>query len=57
LFRAWIGRTGFGRHTRSAFAAVDPNKHRLSMPYCQQKNDINRFLAGFDEYKREKKLA
>ena len=34
----------------------DPNKLRLSMPYHLQKNDINRSLEGFDEYKREKRL-
>jgi hypothetical protein len=26
------------------------------MPYHLQKNDINRSLEGFDEYKREKRL-
>ena len=35
----------------------DPNKLRLSTPYYLQKKDIDRFLAKFDEYKREKKLA
>lgn len=35
----------------------DPNKLRLSTPYYLQKNDIDRFLAKFDEYKREKKIA
>ncbi len=33
----------------------DPHKLRLSTPYYLQKKDIDRFLAGFDEYKREKK--
>ncbi|MFZ0733171.1 MAG: aminotransferase class V-fold PLP-dependent enzyme [Candidatus Sulfotelmatobacter sp.] len=35
----------------------DPHKLRLSTPYYIQRNDIDRFLAKFDEYKREKKLA
>jgi isopenicillin-N epimerase len=35
----------------------DPNKLRLSTPYYLQKQDIDRFLAKFDEYKREKKMA
>jgi len=35
----------------------DPNKLRLSTPYYLQRKDIDRFLAKFDEYKREKKLA
>ncbi|HET9304525.1 MAG TPA: aminotransferase class V-fold PLP-dependent enzyme [Candidatus Sulfotelmatobacter sp.] len=35
----------------------DPNKLRLSTPYYLQKKDIDRFLAKFDDYKREKKLA
>lgn len=32
----------------------DPHKLRLSTPYYLQKGDIERFLAGFDEYKRQK---
>jgi len=32
----------------------DPHKLRLSTPYYLQKKDIDRFLAKFDEYKREK---
>jgi len=32
----------------------DPNKLRLSTPYYLQKEDIDRFLARFDEYKRTK---
>ena len=32
----------------------DPNKLRLSTPYYLQKEEINRFLAAFDEYKRIK---
>lgn len=32
----------------------DPHKLRLSTPYYLQKRDIERFLAGFDEYKRQK---
>jgi isopenicillin-N epimerase len=35
----------------------DPHKLRLSTPYYLQKKDIDRFLAKFDEYKREKKTA
>jgi len=35
----------------------DPHKLRLSTPYYLQKGDIDRFLAKFDEYKREKKSA
>lgn len=35
----------------------DPNKLRLSTPYYLQKKDIDRFLAKFDDYKREKKMA
>jgi isopenicillin-N epimerase len=33
----------------------DPHKLRLSTPYYLQKTDVDRFLAKFDEYKREKK--
>jgi isopenicillin-N epimerase len=36
---------------------AEPNKLRLSTPYYLSKADIDRFLAKFDEYKREKKLA
>jgi isopenicillin-N epimerase len=32
----------------------DPYKLRLSTPYYLQKKDIDRFLATFDEYRREK---
>lgn len=35
----------------------DPNKLRLSTPYYLQKKDIDRFLAGFDEYRTEKHSA
>jgi isopenicillin-N epimerase len=35
----------------------DPYKLRLSTPYYLQKADIDRFLAKFDEYRREKKTA
>ena len=35
----------------------DPHKLRLSTPYYLQKKDIERFLAKFDEYKRENKIA
>jgi len=31
----------------------DPSKLRLSTPYYLSKGDIDRFLAAFDEYKRE----
>jgi isopenicillin-N epimerase len=34
----------------------DPHKLRLSTPYYMQKKDIDRFLAKFDEYRREKKV-
>lgn len=33
----------------------DPYKLRLSTPYYLQKADLDRFLAKFDEYRREKK--
>ena len=36
---------------------AEPNKLRLSTPYYLSKADIDRFLAKFDDYKREKKLA
>ena len=32
----------------------DPNKLRISTPYYLQKKDIDRFLAKFDDYKKEK---
>jgi isopenicillin-N epimerase len=35
----------------------DPHKLRLSTPYYLQRKEIDRFLAGFDEYRREKKVA
>jgi hypothetical protein len=35
----------------------DPPKLRLSTPYHLQKKDVDRFLAKFDEYKKEKRLA
>jgi selenocysteine lyase/cysteine desulfurase len=35
----------------------DPHKLRLSTPYYLQKKDIDRFLARFDDYKREKKIG
>jgi hypothetical protein len=35
----------------------EPNKLRISTPYYLQKKDIDRFLAKFDDYKREKKLT
>lgn len=35
----------------------DPYKLRLSTPYYLQKADIERFLAKFDEYRRERKTA
>jgi selenocysteine lyase/cysteine desulfurase len=34
----------------------DPHKLRLSTPYYLQKNDIDRFLARFDEYKKSRGL-
>jgi isopenicillin-N epimerase len=34
----------------------DPHKLRLSTPYYLPKKDIDRFLAKFDDYRREKKL-
>jgi isopenicillin-N epimerase len=34
----------------------DPNKLRLSTPYYLLKKDIDRYLAAFDEYRREKKV-
>jgi selenocysteine lyase/cysteine desulfurase len=34
-----------------------PSKIRLSTPYYLLHKDIDRFLAAFDEYRREKKLA
>jgi len=35
----------------------EPSKLRLSTPYYIQKQDIDRFLEKFDEYRREKKLV
>ena len=35
----------------------EPHKLRLSTPYYLQKKDVDRFLATFDEFKREKKLT
>jgi selenocysteine lyase/cysteine desulfurase len=35
----------------------EPSKLRLSTPYYLQKKDIDRFLAMFDLFKREKNLA
>jgi len=35
----------------------EPSKLRLSTPYYVQKRDIDRFLAAFDQYKREKSIA
>ena len=35
----------------------DPHKLRLSTPYYLQKKDIERFLAKFDEYKKEKMIS
>jgi isopenicillin-N epimerase len=32
----------------------DPNKLRLSTPYYLQKADVERFLAGFEEYRTER---
>jgi len=32
----------------------EPNKLRLSTPYYLSKEDIDRFLAGFDEFKKKK---
>jgi len=34
-----------------------PSKLRLCTPYYLQKTELDRFLAKFDDYKREKKLA
>jgi selenocysteine lyase/cysteine desulfurase len=33
---------------------ADPNKLRLSTPYYLSKQDIDRFLDAFDEYKKSK---
>ena len=35
----------------------DPHKLRLSTPYYIQREDIDRYLAKYDEYKRAKKAA
>jgi selenocysteine lyase/cysteine desulfurase len=35
----------------------DPHKLRLSTPYYLQKKDIDRFLAGFDEYRRDRNFS
>jgi isopenicillin-N epimerase len=35
----------------------DPHKLRLSTPYYLQRAEIDRFLAKFDEYRRNEKLA
>src|SRR5712692_1009100 len=34
-----------------------PSKIRLSTPYYLLRKDVDRYLAAFDEYRREKKLA
>jgi hypothetical protein len=34
----------------------DPHKLRLSTPYYLQKQDIDHFLARFDEYKKSQGL-
>jgi len=34
-----------------------PSKIRLSTPYYLLHKDVDRFLAAYDEYRREKKLA
>ena len=34
-----------------------PSKLRLSTPYYVQPAEIDRFLASYDEYKRDKKIA
>jgi hypothetical protein len=35
----------------------EPSKLRMSTPYYLLRQDIDRFLEKFDEYKRAKKLA
>jgi isopenicillin-N epimerase len=35
----------------------DPHKLRLSTPYYLQKKDVDRFLAKFDEYRKEKGIG
>jgi isopenicillin-N epimerase len=35
----------------------EPNKLRLSTPYYLQKRDLDRFLAGFEDYKRKEHSA
>jgi isopenicillin-N epimerase len=35
----------------------EPNKLRLSTPYYLQRKDVERFLAGFEEFKRGKSAA
>jgi isopenicillin-N epimerase len=35
----------------------DPHKLRLSTPYYLQKKDIDRFLAKFDDYRRDKNFS
>ena len=35
----------------------DPSKLRLSTPYYLSKNDLDRFLGKFDEYRKEKKVG
>jgi hypothetical protein len=34
-----------------------PSKIRLSTPYYLLRKDMDRFLAEYDNYRREKKLA
>jgi len=34
-----------------------PSKIRLSTPYYLLRKHVDRFLAAYDEYRREKKLA
>ncbi len=46
----WLWKT----HKIRIRGGAEPSKLRLSMPYYLQKKDIDRFLARFDEYKKNK---
>lgn len=35
----------------------EPSKLRLSTPYYLQKNDIDRFLEKFDQYRQDRSLG
>ena len=51
------GRCGCGQTQKIRIRGGEPSKLRLSTPYYLQKNDIDRYLAAFDEYKKMKKVS